>query len=303
MIHHLNDWSMAETPDNPVPREMDDFRFAVIEAGPGAWADRNTVWHWHEDVEFACVVDGIVECHSPGNKLTLNAGEGCFIPSGLPHMVRPAPGAHEGHMRIIRFDVGLLSNVRSVAERYIAPIQNKSGLAALPLWPTDDTSKTILNALADVFDIASAEPRAFELNIMALLYRIWTNLFLIFQTASDDAGFDNDIPVARLKVMLDHIHAHYSSPMSVAELSAAAGVSEREVYRIFRQLLSTTPTLYLQHYRIHTAARLLRETKRKIEEISLDTGFSSITYFDKAFKDLMGVSPRQFRKLQGVKDE
>lgn len=63
-------------------------------------------------------------------------------------------------------------------------------------------------------------------------------------------------------------------------------------------MLNTTPALYIQQYRVNAAAQLLLETDRPITEIGLDAGFASPNYFNKAFKDQMGVSPRQFRKAR-----
>ena len=109
-------------------------------------------------------------------------------------------------------------------------------------------------------------------------------------------GGDRDASEDRIKSMLTFIHTHYDEPLGVAAIAASANISEREAYRCFRQVLGTTPTLYLLHHRIDRAARMLVETRMTVTQISLACGFSSPSYFCKAFHDLTGVSPRDFRR-------
>ena len=54
--------------------------------------------------------------------------------------------------------------------------------------------------------------------------------------------------------------------------------------------------MYLQQHRINNAARMLTETSKSVTEIGSDCGFSSPNYFSMAFRDMIGVSPREFRK-------
>lgn len=279
---------------------MDDFRFAAIEVSPGARADRFSAWHWHEDVELAYVVEGQVDGHAPGKEWTLSAGEGCFVNAGTLRMYRPTPGMQPVKLRILRFDPEWLSGMRSIHERFVRPIKGDVGLDGLPFRPNHAACKAILDDMAGVFDIAADEPPAFELDILQMLLRIWKEMFLILDGQLHDDGFIHDTAVVRAKALLDYIHSHYGSPMSVAETAEAVDISEREAFRVFRQVLNTTPTLYIQHYRLFVAARLLAESDRPIADISLATGFSRPSYFGKAFRDLTGLSPREFRRLRRV---
>lgn len=131
--------------------------------------------------------------------------------------------------------------------------------------------------------------------MVQLLLAIWKRLITAVGPGTE-ASSVVDTAAARIKAMLAYIHTHSDSPLSVAKIAAAVNISEREAYRTFRQVLNTTPTLYIQQYRVNNAAQMLMETDRSITEISLEAGFSSPNYFNKAFKDQMGISPRQFRK-------
>jgi len=101
---------------------------------------------------------------------------------------------------------------------------------------------------------------------------------------------------SRVKQMLACIHSRYSENLNVEMIAESANICARECYRCFRQVLGTTPTLYLMHHRVNAAARMLIETDRSITEIAAACGFSSPSYFCKVFRDILGRPPREFRK-------
>ncbi|WP_373875032.1 helix-turn-helix transcriptional regulator [Ligilactobacillus pabuli] len=79
------------------------------------------------------------------------------------------------------------------------------------------------------------------------------------------------------------------------QLAASANISVRECQRYFAKNLHTSPSKYIIHYRILTAARMLLESELSVTEISSRCGFNSPSYFTKTFKSTMNVTPLQFR--------
>jgi AraC-like DNA-binding protein len=63
--------------------------------------------------------------------------------------------------------------------------------------------------------------------------------------------------------------------------------------------LGMPPLAYLRRFRIHRAAQRLRHERATILSIAFAAGFGSISQFDRAFRDVMGVSPRAFRAASG----
>lgn len=66
--------------------------------------------------------------------------------------------------------------------------------------------------------------------------------------------------------------------------------------RIFKETTGITVVQYLTVVRIRQAARLLRETDSPITEIADLCGFGNVTYFEKVFHRIRGMTPRQYRK-------
>jgi YesN/AraC family two-component response regulator len=92
-----------------------------------------------------------------------------------------------------------------------------------------------------------------------------------------------------------YLEAHLNEPYAAGRLAREIGLSERHLYRQFREAIGLTPRQYLTRVRMVRAAELLRTTPRGIEQIASDVGFRNVTVFNRVFKRAYGVSPSEFR--------
>ena len=92
----------------------------------------------------------------------------------------------------------------------------------------------------------------------------------------------------------EYIINHYEEPITVEGLAAYASVSHSSLYRRFVRRFQISPKRFLLEYRIERACALLTDTNCSIQEISTSVGFEDPFYFSRAFKDVKGVSPRQY---------
>ena len=66
--------------------------------------------------------------------------------------------------------------------------------------------------------------------------------------------------------------------------------------RYFKRVMGKTFSRFVNELRIGQACRALLETDRPIAEIAYDCGFNNLSNFNRRFRELRGVSPRQFRE-------
>jgi len=96
--------------------------------------------------------------------------------------------------------------------------------------------------------------------------------------------------------ILDHIASHYSEPLSMREISGAAGISVSRVAHLVRQHTGKTVWQHIMRMRINRARQLLEGTNESCSEIALKTGFCDQSYFTKHFRRLTGTSPAHYRR-------
>ncbi|WP_199788110.1 AraC family transcriptional regulator [Streptomyces sp. MspMP-M5] len=94
----------------------------------------------------------------------------------------------------------------------------------------------------------------------------------------------------------DAMDRAYAQPLDVTALARIAHVSEAHFSRVFRATFGETPHRYLQRRRVERAMFLLRETDRRVTDISFEVGFNSPGTFSRTFHAIVGRSPREYRK-------
>jgi AraC family transcriptional regulator, glycine betaine-responsive activator len=83
--------------------------------------------------------------------------------------------------------------------------------------------------------------------------------------------------------------------LSQRELAQRVGLSSRQLERLFRKYLGTTPSRYSMDHRLQRARSLLRDTSMSIIEVAVVCGFASHSHFSKSYRDRFGTTPRDER--------
>lgn len=100
---------------------------------------------------------------------------------------------------------------------------------------------------------------------------------------------------ARLLAALELIETHVEDPLDRGTLSAAAGVSVRQLERLFARHLGKTLDRHYRDVRLDRARILLRQTALSVSEVGLASGFQSASHFSRAFKARFGHAPSSER--------
>jgi AraC family transcriptional regulator len=108
-------------------------------------------------------------------------------------------------------------------------------------------------------------------------------------------GYKGGLPGYRLKRVLDYIAASLEENISLAQLSAIAGMSPHYFSELFKQSTGRTPHSYVLLQRIERAKERLCDPKRSIIDAGLDAGFENPSHFARVFRRLVGTSPSRFR--------
>lgn len=95
---------------------------------------------------------------------------------------------------------------------------------------------------------------------------------------------------------MKHIYNHYTSPLTLEEVSSIASLSPTYFSKKFKQITGMGFKEYVNFVRLKHARQALLTTKSSITEIALAYGFNDSNYFKDLFKKVYGKSPREFRK-------
>ena len=103
-----------------------------------------------------------------------------------------------------------------------------------------------------------------------------------------------------LLAVLRAMEANLEAPLSRAALARVAGLSLRQVERLFQARLGRSIHAHYLALRLDRARQLLRETALPVLEVALATGFGSASQFSRAFAGAYGQPPSRYRKAVGI---
>ena len=101
------------------------------------------------------------------------------------------------------------------------------------------------------------------------------------------------IPVSRA---LDYITLHYMEPLKVEELARWCHISETHFRRVFTEFMQMGPLEYINLVRVQTACNYLKNTDESMADIAGKCGFTTLSTFNRNFKQVTGVSPSEWRR-------
>lgn len=117
---------------------------------------------------------------------------------------------------------------------------------------------------------------------------------LLAREANPEAAHARRHPAVRAALRL--IETHWSEPLDVAALAAAAACSMSHLSHLFAAELGASPMAYLEAQRIERAKHLLVSTALPVRAIAAMVGFANPFHFSTRFRRRTGRSPRNWRE-------
>lgn len=105
-------------------------------------------------------------------------------------------------------------------------------------------------------------------------------------------------PYNKVNEVAEYIQKHCHEKISLQSLADHFFVSKCYMSRKFKEATNYTINEYVTVQRLKKARKLLEKTDYNMTQISEQTGFESVSYFEKVFKKHMGLTPLKYRKLR-----
>jgi len=272
-------------------------------------------------VSYHIVTKGPCWATVPGElPLLLETGDTLVLPRGDPYMIANAPQfpTQEDCEHSIDFfrsmAVGKVPLV--VRDGGPGPENNKLicgflGCNTGPYNPLLSTLPRILrirapeggnDPLSSLIDFALTESRQSRGGERCLLMRLSEVMFIEVLRRYLRSGADYDClwlaglrdPLVGRALAL--LHRDIAGSWTLRELAQSIGASRSTLAERFSEVIGLPPMQYLTRWRMHVAANRLRDTVAKVYAVANEVGYDSEEAFSRAFKRVVGVTPRQWRE-------
>lgn len=236
--------------------------------------------HRHDHLEIYLLEQGQRDHLSGGEVHRMRAPEVIIFPPGDEHYSWSPPGLPFRRVVVYARPEAVLYphalEAVSRAARVVRPTE--AGLAAVRALVDQ-----LLYTQEELGERSQDEMRLQLTQLLLLLDR---------QQDVDTASAARETRIVRV---VRRLHERYREHVDLSELAEEFFVSRHHLSREFRRHTGTTVISYVNDLRIDQARRLLVETEHPIGHIAEEVGFTTVTHFNRVFRERTGCTPRSIR--------
>lgn len=251
--------------------------------------------HWHAQVEVNFVMRGTLHYRMSAHDITLRAGELALFWGGLPHQMDDASedaiyaGAHLPLVHFFRMRLP-----QDVPHRLmqgavlVTAATDTADFSNFPRW----------NRYARSGDPVKAQHAVNELLLRVERVRFEPyELVPAIESSGEATDQQSSRNVARL---CDFIAENFQHDIDSVDIAAAAGLHPKYAMSIFKKSTGMTLNEYVNLLRLSYAQALLMRDDANVLTVAMESGFGSLSAFNKSFRKIAGMSPSDFRRGAGI---
>ena len=250
-----------------------------------------TACHWHPDLEFTLVLDGVKDYFINGQTLRINKGDGIFVNSKRLHYGFSADKSNCSFIVIV-VHPSLLGEGTFPGKEYIESKFRHATEDYIILTKQSEWQREVLASITKIYDEMHREncnPIRLISQITSLCACIGDNIKSASMTHADERSW------LAVWNMTGYVQKNYINKITVDDIAAAGSVCRSKCCKLFNEHIGQTPNAYLTRYRVQKSCEMLLETNMSVIEIAIASGFQSPSYFTHIFQKEIGLTPKEYR--------
>ncbi|MBP1533804.1 MAG: helix-turn-helix domain-containing protein [Ruminococcus sp.] len=245
--------------------------------------------HWHNAIEIIMPLTNPFTAVCDGKVFDLKERDILIIPAGTLHTLKAQPGRR----LIMLFDNRSISTNPALYDLY--------SVLKSPLLINDEFDEELRSSLGNLIKEIYTLYSNFSVVTEVYIYiKLLTLLARIKENQINAVKYDDEKYLEKFGTIIKYIEQNYMYNITLDDLAKMAGYSKYHFSRIFKKYSRTTFISFLNHRRIKAAEMLLLDENISVTEAAMQVGFSSLTTFNRVFREIKGCTPTEFRKLYKI---
>lgn len=252
-------------------------------------------WHFHPELELTHIVRGSGRRYVGDSIEPFDAGDLCLVGASTPHCWLSEQGdPGPVHARVIQFLPESIAASLTETPTF-RPLVKLFERARRGLVISGGAHARTAETMRELFT-ERTRPLDRYVGLLAILTELSETDQLRDLALVDTPPHDAQTTEVAGK-LLGFIHQHATdAELSFNQVARAVGMSRASLGRAFPKLFGRTFAKYLAEVRVVKACALLSETDKSVAEIAVETGFGSVSNFNRRFLALKKMSPLRYRK-------
>jgi AraC-like DNA-binding protein len=250
-------------------------------------------WHFHDEFELMYIIKG-EGVRIVGDRMDyFNKEELVFLGSGVPHVFKNDKNASQNEVDYIVIKFNRIIGGQDLFKiPELAPINRFLKRAGKGLIFSDTTVMKLKKQLIKLAKSKNEDRIILLLKVLKILSaqedynELSTDTFLLKNTS---AGED------RTKKVINYISENYNKNISLEDLASISYMTTNSFCRYFKNRTGKTAFQFIREFRINKACQMLINGEKNISQICFDTGFNSLSSFNRVFKSLKQISATEYK--------
>jgi AraC-like DNA-binding protein len=251
-------------------------------------------WHFHREIELTLITAGTGQRYIGDSVEPYGPGDLVLIGSELPHTYasEPSGGVAMHEAVVAQFDPDFLGSSLFDKPEF-QPIDRMLRHSQRGLEFASESAAQVARELRELGPLPDSIRTIALLKVLATLAH---ETFAPRPLASPDFSPQlNRASRERIDEVCQYLAESYAYPISLPEVAGIAHMSPSAFSRFFHRTLGHTFTAYLTQRRIAAACRHLLDTDLSIGAIASSSGYDNLSNFNRRFRQLKHMTPREYR--------
>lgn len=259
----------------------------------------DTQWHAHPEYQLVAILKGNGTRYIGDSIKPFKGGDTVLTGPGLPHVWRSDNAYFEPannlsiHGIVIYFSRDFLGE-GSMDKEELEDIAKLLQRAARGLEIGGVTNKMITKMMKDLINLRTAKSVIKLLEILEVLAES-SELTPITQVDYNYNHPENEKD--KMGEVLDYILKNYKEKITLEEVASLANMSESAFSRYFKSRVNKSFIEFVGDVRISNARKLLEELNLNVSQVCYESGFPTLSNFNKQFRVRIGMTPLAYKKL------
>ncbi|HTN60222.1 MAG TPA: helix-turn-helix domain-containing protein [Devosia sp.] len=250
--------------------------------------------HWHAQVEVNYVFRGYLEYQMSGHRVFLREGDVAMFWGGLPHQV--VDTSEDAFFTAIHLPLVNFFRLRLSSELTGKLTHGATLVTSAP----DGTDHETFNRYVQYMrsgDQAKADHAVDELILR--LERIRFEPFFLIEPHGPEMPKTEPLDAhsySNIASICEFISTNFREDIDSADIAGSADIHPKYAMSIFKRSTGMTLNEYVNLLRLSYAQALLMQENANVLHVAMESGFGSLSAFNKSFRKIAGMSPTDFRR-------
>ncbi|GLU51270.1 AraC family transcriptional regulator [Dyadobacter frigoris] len=259
----------------------------------------STDFHFHTECQLVHILSGSGTRIIGDSIEHFEEGDLAFVGPNVPHVwYSQSQSAHES------MSVALYINPEAVSEKLEGLIDTKELRRFFKESERGISVCGVKKAL--ITDILMQMPEQKNIELLASFIQILHYLLdpeeLVWLNVPNLLSVYNVQAPGRVHKLMHFIQQNFKQEITLQQAASVSGLQIHSFCRFFKSLTNRTFSDFLNEVRIGFASKLLLQSDLPVTQIALECGYTNISYFNRCFKKINKVSPKDYRNSNQIKN-